>query len=377
LLLQGGDFTKGNGTGGESIYGAKFKDENFKLKHTDPFLLSMANSGPNSNGSQFFITTTATPHLDGKHTVFGRVVEGHEVVQAMEAVGTGEGKTRKKVTIADCGELMLEGQEEEEAVEEHASNNNATNAPSRPVGGSGNPYVFFELGKQDKRGQGSHLGTVIFELYADATPKCAENFRSLCTGEAGEDLTYSGSIFHRIIPGFMCQGGDFTNGDGTGGVSIYGETFQDENFDLLHTTPGLLSMANAGPNTNGSQFFVTTAKTPWLDGKHTVFGKVILGMPIVRQMEALGTEEGTPSAVVWIAESGQLDAEQKGQVDAEIARKRAEMESKQAAKANRGGTQRQAGAGANQVTFQSSRPGSAHRASTARSAASTRRQRGY
>ena len=340
----------------------------------------MANSGPNTNGSQFFITTAETPWLDGKHTVFGRVVEGHEIVQAMEAVGTDEGKTRKKVTIADCGELQLAAETPQQdacCANDNCAQNNAPNAPMDV--GSGNPYVFFELGKQDKRGQGSHLGTVIFELFQDKTPKCCENFRALCTGEKGEDMTYSGSIFHRIIPGFMCQGGDFTNGDGTGGVSIYGETFNDENFDLNHTTPGLLSMANAGPNTNGSQFFVTTAKTPWLDGKHTVFGRVILGMPVVRQVEALGTEEGTPKAVVWIAESGQLDAEQKAQVDQEIARKRAEMDAKKAGRNGSSNKQRQTGTGANQVTFRSSRPGSAHRASTAgsRTAASTRRQRGY
>ena len=363
FLLQGGDFTKGNGTGGESIYGAKFKDENFEIQHCEPFLLSMANSGPNTNGSQFFITTDKTPWLDGKHTVFGRVVEGFEVVQAMESMGSEEGKTRKKVSIAECGELMLAEEAQEEQTQAQQQQQSITqNMPPADIG-QGNPYVFFEIATQDKRGQGKLLGTVIFELFQDAAPKCAENFRSLCTGEKGPQMTYKESTFHRIIPGFMCQGGDFTNGDGTGGVSIYGETFDDENFDLKHTSPGLLSMANAGPNTNGSQFFVTTAKTPWLDGKHTVFGKVILGMPIIRQCEKLGTEEGTPKAVVWIAECGQLDQEQKQQVEDEISRKRAEMQSKQAAKANRG--QRQTGNGANQVTFRSSRPGSAHRASTA------------
>ncbi len=139
---------------------------------------------------------------------------------------------------------------------------------------------------------GEPAGTVELELFEDVTPKTAENFRVLCTGEQGEDLSYAGSPFHRIIPGFMIQGGDFTNGNGTGGKSIYGERFPDENFELQHTEAGLLSMANAGPNTNGSQFFITVAPTPWLDGKHVVFGKVVDGMDVIDAMVAQGSRRG-------------------------------------------------------------------------------------
>jgi peptidylprolyl isomerase len=158
---------------------------------------------------------------------------------------------------------------------------------------------------------GKPAGTLTIELFADVAPKTAENFRALCTGEKGEGksgkpLSYAGSPFHRIIPGFMIQGGDFTRGNGTGGESIYGEKFADENFKLKHTGPGILSMANAGPNTNGSQFFITVAATPWLDGKHVVFGKVVDGMDLLKKMEDLGTQSGRPTAEVTLAGCKQL-----------------------------------------------------------------------
>jgi peptidylprolyl isomerase len=166
--------------------------------------------------------------------------------------------------------------------------------------------VFFDI-----EIDGEKAGRIVFGLFGETVPKTAENSRALCTGEkgvgnAGKALHFKNSVFHRIIPGFMAQGGDFTNGDGRGGESIYGARFNDENFKLKHTKPHLLSMANAGPNTNGSQFFITFKETPWLDGRHVVFGEVIEGQDIVNELEKIGTGSGSTKKKAVIVDSGEL-----------------------------------------------------------------------
>ncbi|XP_039040346.1 peptidyl-prolyl cis-trans isomerase-like [Hibiscus syriacus] len=172
-----------------------------------------------------------------------------------------------------------------------------------------NPKVFFELTIG-----GQPAGRIVMELFADCTPRSADNFRALCTGEkgvgrSGKPLHYKGFSFHRVIPNFMCQGGDFTAGNGTGGESIYGAKFEDENFIKKHIGPGVLSMANAGPGTNGSRFWperVYTSSTEWLDGKQVVFGQVVEGMDVVRAIDKVGSSGGRTSKPVVISDCGQL-----------------------------------------------------------------------
>ena len=166
--------------------------------------------------------------------------------------------------------------------------------------------VYFDIAIGDE-----DAGRIVMGLFGDDVPKTVENFRCLCTGEKGmgklgKPLHYKGSLFHRIIPRFMLQGGDFTKGNGSGGESIYGEKFNDEAFTLNHQEPGLLIMANAGPNSNGSQFFITTVPTPHLDGKHVIFGRVIEGMELVKKIERLGSESGDTQAFIIIRDCGEL-----------------------------------------------------------------------
>mmetsp|Transcript_158 Transcript_158/g.206 ORF Transcript_158/g.206 Transcript_158/m.206 type:complete len:169 (+) Transcript_158:41-547(+) len=165
-----------------------------------------------------------------------------------------------------------------------------------------NPIVFMDISIG-----GQAIGRIEMELYADVVPKTAENFRALCTGEKG--FGFANSSFHRVIPGFMAQGGDFTNHNGTGGKSIYGAKFADESFAGkagVHTGLGCLSMANAGPNTNGSQFFLCFTQTPWLDGKHVVFGKAVKGIELLKTIESVGSQSGKTAKPVMITASGQV-----------------------------------------------------------------------
>ncbi|KAG2443233.1 hypothetical protein HYH02_009306 [Chlamydomonas schloesseri] len=192
-----------------------------------------------------------------------------------------------------------------DAIVQMAKTKSAYQPPLGPPNPVRQPLVYFDI-NLGRYGDATPLGRIVMEVKADVTPKTAENFRQLCLKEAGKG--YKASRFHRVIPSFMCQGGDFTRDNGTGGVSIYGAKFPDENFKLSHLGPGVLSMANAGPNTNGSQFFLCTSQTPWLNGKHVVFGQVVDGYEVVKAIEACGSRSGETAFDVMIADCGELPA---------------------------------------------------------------------
>ncbi|CDR93777.1 peptidyl-prolyl cis-trans isomerase, cyclophilin-type f domain containing protein, putative [Babesia bigemina] len=167
---------------------------------------------------------------------------------------------------------------------------------------SGSQALYTHAVKMSFAKDGEEIGDIIIGMRADVAPKTVANFLAFCNGRDidGRTYKYEGTVLHRIIPNFMIQGGDIVNGNGTGTISIYGDRFADETFKLKHEGPGVLSMANAGPNSNGSQFFITTVKTPWLDGRHVVFGKLIEGWPVLQELEAQGTASGKTKTVVTI-----------------------------------------------------------------------------
>ncbi|KAJ7639184.1 cyclophilin-like domain-containing protein [Roridomyces roridus] len=187
------------------------------------------------------------------------------------------------------------------AIRNFASSSRAA-APASAAGPAAKQNVFFDIHINSQPS-----GRIVFKLYDTDVPRTSQNFRELATGQHG--FGYKGSSFHRVIPQFMLQGGDFTHHNGMGGKSIYGAKFADENFVHRHTRPGLLSMANAGKNTNGSQFFITTVPTPHLDGKHVVFGEVVEGLDLVKTIETYGSMSGTPKAKIVVSEAGIVDVD--------------------------------------------------------------------
>lgn len=256
-----------------------------------------------SCATAWFCSTAFAPGLGGASLSFGRApaTSGATSAGAQLAGGSVCSTAAGAACLLGAGAALLAAQRRRGAPEK------ATPRRFFNFGGGGRAPENSDITKKcyfDVAIGGEPAGRIVFGLYGDVVPKTVENFTTLCDNPPGEG--YKNCPFHRIIPDFMCQGGDFTNMNGTGGRSIYGNKFEDENFDLAHTKPGLLSMANAGPNTNGSQFFITTAVTSWLDGKHVVFGEVVEGMDVLEKMESMGSQSGRTRMEVAISDSGTL-----------------------------------------------------------------------
>ncbi|KAJ0797635.1 putative peptidylprolyl isomerase [Helianthus annuus] len=263
------------GTGGESIYGGCFEDENFILSHGEPGLLTMGSLGKHTNGSRFLVLFQPTHFLDRFQVVFGRVIQGMDIVKRIELLGTPGGKPTMEVKITNCDEIKT-------SVD---IMNNVKEMSKK------NPWVFLDLSMN-----GSPARRIVIELFADIVPKTAENFRALCTGEKGKSTTgtplhYKGVKFHRIIKGFAVQ-----------------------DFKLDLSEPGMLCMATRGPDTNESQFCITFKPLPHLNGRKVVFGRVISGMDFVQKIDQLGTLEGKPSGLVEVTDCGQLSEVEKNNV---------------------------------------------------------------